>query len=116
MKENATETLSTGNLPQFKEKVKSMLYCADLKNRLFQIDRNMVLWDTAGSCLDASFAVTLFGNTVEETLCSHRDSVYGLKTSCIEERHQELFQTIIENLDKPDLGLGTGHQVEPVAF
>jgi len=108
--------MSTNNLSQFKEKAKSMLVCADHKNRLIQIDRKMVLWDTAGSCLDASFAVTLFGSKVEEALCSYRDSVYGPKTSCKNEQHEVIFQTIINNLDKSNLGLGAGHTVEAITF
>lgn len=86
--------------------------CADQRNRLYMIDKLMVFWDRAGSCPDNAYARTLFGSTPQSVLCSVADSVAGPQTSCTSEQARAMFTTIIANLDKSDLGLGSGHQVE----
>jgi hypothetical protein len=86
--------------------------CADQRNRLFVIDKRMVFWDRAGSCPDNAYARTLYGATPQALLCSVTDSIAGPQTSCTDEQSRALFSTILANLDKSDLGLGSSHQVE----
>lgn len=90
--------------------------CADQRNRLFMIDKRMVFWDRAGSCADNAYGRTLFGATPQTVLCSVADSIAGPQTSCNDEQVRALFNTILANLDKSDLGLGSGHQVEAIAI
>ena len=89
--------------------------CANQSNRLFMIDKKMVFWDRAGSCADNSYGRTLYGATPQQVLCSVSDSIAGPRTSCGDEASRSLFTTITGNLDKSDLGLGSSHQVEPIA-
>lgn len=89
--------------------------CANQSNRLFMIDKKMVFWDRAGSCADNSYGRTLYGATPQQVLCSVSDSIAGPRTTCGDESSRSLFTTIAGNLDKSDLGLGSGHQVEPIA-
>ena len=91
--------------------------CARSRNQLYVIDQKMVFWDTADyGCADASYAQTLFGATPKEVLCTASDSIAGPRTSCADTASRTLFDTILKNLDKADLGLGSAHKVEPVAF
>ncbi|MBR7746168.1 protease complex subunit PrcB family protein [Undibacterium baiyunense] len=86
--------------------------CANFRNRLFIVDQKYVLWDKAGNCADASYAQNLYGNNVQSLLCTHADSIAGPRTSCTDTTAESLFKTMIQNLDKADLGLGSGHQVQ----
>lgn len=89
--------------------------CANLRNRMFVIDQKQVIWDKAGSCADASYQLTLFGNTTKDVLCSSFDSIAGPKTSCTDTQYRSLFDLISKNLDKADLGLGSAHKVTQLA-
>lgn len=84
--------------------------CSDVKNRLYIIDNRLVFWTSVGSCDDAGYAHILYGATPQEKLCFLVDSFVGPQTSCQPEL-DVLFQTILDNLDQPDLGLGDAHQV-----
>lgn len=86
--------------------------CNDVKNRLFVIDQKWVLWDKAGNCSDASFAQTMFGSTAQTVICSNADSIAGPKLTCNNKENETLFKTVLQNLDKSDLGLGTTHQIK----
>lgn len=88
--------------------------CANLHNRMFVIDQKQVLWDKAGSCADAAYSVTLFGNTPKLVLCNSFDSIAGPRTTCEDAKNTDYFKTILNNLDKADLGLGSSHQVTPI--
>lgn len=90
--------------------------CAETRNRLFLIDRQLVFWDRAGLCADAAYSETLYGGAIADTLCDLHDSIAGPIESCPDERYRQTFETIIANLDKPDLGLGSGNSVEPLLF
>lgn len=103
------------DLTPFKE-MASRGPCADIRNRLFLIDGQLVLWDTAGHCADAAYAQWLFGSTVDARLCGFHDSIAGPIKTCQDERYREIFDTMIANLDKPDLGLGPKHQVQLIPF
>jgi hypothetical protein len=90
--------------------------CIDIRNRLFIIDGTQVLWDHAGNCADASYEQVLYGARPATVLCSHGDSIAGPRTTCPDEKSRTLFETIVKNLDKADLGLGGAHKVERVDF
>lgn len=86
--------------------------CANLRNRMYLIDQKQVFWDKAGSCADAAYDLVLFGSTTKNILCSAADSIVGPRTICNDEQFRAMFLTISSNLDKADLGLGSGHQVQ----
>ena len=88
--------------------------CTNIRNRLFLIDGKLVFWDRAGNCSDAAYGETLFGSTISDTLCDFHDSIAGPIKICQDDRYREMFDTIIANLDKPDLGLGPRHKVQPI--
>jgi hypothetical protein len=90
--------------------------CADQRNRLFMIDKRMVFWDRAGSCGDNAYGRTLFGATPQTVLCAVTDSIAGPQTTCNDEQVRALFDTIVANLDRSDLGLGADHQVEALVI
>jgi hypothetical protein len=89
--------------------------CAGIRNRLFVIDGKQVFWDRAGNCPDNSYAQALFGVAPGQVACQASDSIAGPRTSCADDKSRALFDTILKNLDKPDLGLA-GHKVEQVPF
>ena len=88
--------------------------CANLRNRLFVIDQKHVFWDKASSHPNAAFSQVLYGNTPQIILCSSADSARGPRTFYNDEDYRTLFETIVQNLDKPDLGLNSWHQVQQV--
>jgi hypothetical protein len=90
--------------------------CSETKNRLFVIDGKQVFWDHAGRCADASWEQVLFGAKPEARLCSYGDTFAGPKTVCQDESARALFDTIVKHADEPDLGLGSAHKVERLAF
>jgi hypothetical protein len=90
--------------------------CADVRNDLFVIDDQLVFGDMAGHCADASYSETLYGSTPDQVLCSLHDSIAGPVNDCQDEQYRGMFDTITANLDKPDLGLGPDHTVQPVPF
>ncbi|SFV03561.1 protease complex subunit PrcB family protein [Pseudoduganella namucuonensis] len=85
--------------------------CADVRNKLYVIDDHQVFWDVAGNCADASYSHALYGPQPQLKLCSSGDSIAGPRTSCADERYREMFDTIVKNRDKADLGLGVAHKV-----
>ena len=85
--------------------------CANTRNRLFVIDAKYVLWDKAGTCADAAYSQTLFGRMPQSVLCTNSDTIAGSRSSCTDQQYASLFQTILSNLDKPDLGLGNSHNI-----
>ena len=92
--------------------------CAQTTNRLFFIsnparfDVEMVLLDQAGPCADAAFRQILFGETVDDVLCSNAQSIAGPVKRCPVPDYAGVFDTMIANPDKPDLGLGQGYDVQ----
>jgi hypothetical protein len=88
--------------------------CSDIRNRLFLIDGRLVFWDIAGNCADASYSQMLYGSTPDQVLCVWHDSIAGPVKNCRDERYRDMFNVITANLDKPDLGLGPQHTVQPV--
>ncbi|MBR7799383.1 hypothetical protein [Undibacterium fentianense] len=90
--------------------------CAEFKNRLLVIDQKYVLWDKAGSCSDASYSRSLYGNTTQNLLCSHVDSIAGPRFHCQDVSASQLFRTIVDNIDQTDLGLGKQHSVQALTI
>jgi hypothetical protein len=90
--------------------------CADLRNRLFVIDKTYVFADVAGNCSDASYSQTLYGATPDKVLCSAYDSIAGPRSSCTDAKLTAMFDTMRKNLDQKDLGLGKEHTVEQHDF
>ena len=90
--------------------------CADQRNHLFLIDGRLVFWDRRGQCADASYAQVLFGLTVDDVLCRSQDSIAGPMKDCRDERYRSMFETVIANTERADLGLGPEHRVHPIEF
>jgi len=90
--------------------------CAGIRNRLFVIDESLVFWERVGLCPDNSHGATLFGDTVDDILCSLHDSIAGPLKSCRAPAYSDMFETIIAHHDRPDLGLGRDHTVRPLPF
>ena len=88
--------------------------CSELRNRLFIIDQKEVLWDRAGSCADNADGRTLFGAVPAQQLCLSGGMLSGPRMSCVDDSNRARFETMLNNLDKADLGLGAGHKVEMV--
>ena len=90
--------------------------CAELRNRLFLIDNELVFWERDGNCPDNSFSQILFGKTPQEILCMYRDSVGGPKKTINNEAYQEMFQTILSHIYSENLGLDSKHKVKEIPF
>lgn len=90
--------------------------CRDIRNRLFLIDKQFVLWDRVGNCPDNSYEQVLYGKTPAMILAEAHDSIAGPMIKYQDETVRELFGTVLANLDKPDLGLGAKHRVEAISF
>lgn len=94
--------------------------CVEIRNRVLSIQNNqqpqdrVILLDQAGNCADAGYRQVLFGSAGDNVLCSNADSIAGPRKSCAEAGRAKLFDTILENLDRPDLGLGSGYTVGQV--
>jgi hypothetical protein len=87
--------------------------CNDVRNRLYLIDGQTVLWERAGSCPDNSYEQIWYGATPGEVLCHAQDSFAGPRKTCDPARSED-FDTMIRNLDAPDLGLGREHRVKRI--
>ena len=90
--------------------------CADITNKLFVIDNQMVFWSVEGNCPDASYTYTLYGRNPDEILCKKFDSIAGPQQRCNNKDYQEIFQIIIDNLDADNLGLDNNHKVTEINF
>ena len=90
--------------------------CADKINDLFIIDNKIVFWIVEGSCSDASYSYTLFGNNTDIILCKEFDTIAGPKRECFDDNYEYIFQIIIENINTNDFGLGLNHKVEKILF
>ena len=89
--------------------------CSDIRNRLFLIDGKEVFWETQGNCADMGYARTLFDGSPAEVLCTNNDSIAGGTSSCSDKAKRPMFDLIVHNLDKKDLGLGNAHTVEEIS-
>lgn len=107
-----------GGVPVVSEYIKMAqeASCASTRNNLYVVDSKYVLWDRAGNCADNSYGQVLMGANPQAVLCSAGQTVAGPRTACSDDSARALFDTMLNNLDKDDLGLGAGHKVEPVNF
>ncbi len=107
-----------GGVPVVSEYIKlaQEASCTESRNNLYLVDNKYVFWDSAGQCADASWSRTLMGATPQAVLCQSGDTIAGPRSSCGDESLRGLFDTMVKNLDQPDLGLGAGHKVEAIRF
>jgi len=104
------------NLEPFRELARNES-CADVRNRLFLIDRRMVFWTRESNCSDAAYGHTLYGRTVWHIICDVHDSIAGPQGDCDDSGPDvELFDVMIQHLDDEDLGIGDMHRVDPIKF
>ena len=87
--------------------------CADIANHLYLIDEKLVFWLVEGNCGDASFNYRLFDESPNNAVCFEEESFVGILYDCLE-KYKQLFNTIVANLDKSDLGLGVNHKVKQI--
>ncbi|MEW5801368.1 MAG: DUF333 domain-containing protein [bacterium] len=107
-------TPSTGiDLESFKE-LAGNADCADLENRLFLIDKDLILWWRRGTCFDNAYSAILYKETVDTIACMYHDSIGGPQNYCYDPNYADMFETIINNLDCPDLGLDATHTVKEI--
>jgi hypothetical protein len=90
--------------------------CADVRNRLYVIDQKYVFADRAGNCADLAYTRTLYGATLQASLCTESDSIAGPNLRCTDASVKPLFDTILANRSAADLGLGPTHSVSKVLF
>jgi hypothetical protein len=111
-----TTNASRVNLEPFKKLARESS-CADVRNRLFLIDNRMVFWDREATCADAAYSQTLYDRKPDTVLCNLMDSIAGPQRACHGDAPStNMFDIIVDNLDKTDLGLGPEHTVTPVSF
>lgn len=90
--------------------------CSDWKNRLFLIDNELVFWEVAGNCPDGGYGLTLYDKKSHQILCSEHDSISGPRRTINNDKYRHLFESIIQNLENPNLGLSSDHKVEEVSL
>jgi len=90
--------------------------CTDVRNRLFIIDDELVLWDRVGSCPDASYEVQLYREDLDNLLAEAYDSVAGPQTDIYDEDYRDMFELILDNIEDENLGLDDSHLVEEIVF
>jgi hypothetical protein len=113
--DESTEPSPEIDLTPFKELARAA-DCTDIRNRLYLIDSQLVFWDRAGDCPDNSYAQKLFGSKIDTILCDSHDSIAGPVIIYQDDLYRGMFDTIIANLDQPDLGLGPDHTVQTIPF
>jgi hypothetical protein len=92
-------------LDLFIEIARNETSCSDLRNELFLIDNNIVFWVVEGSCSDASYSYTLFGENPKKVLCKLFDSIAGPQQICNNEEYQKIFGIMKNNISKYNFGL-----------
>lgn len=109
----SSEPSADFDLQPFKERA-AATNCAELRNDLLLIDKQMVFWARDGNCPDSGYERVLYGQTIDDVLCEQYDSIGGPMTICADPDARELFETMIANLNANDLGLGAEHLVEVI--
>jgi hypothetical protein len=90
--------------------------CAQNRNRLFLIDRTLVFWDMDGDCPETYYTQALFACTVDDVLCWEFGTLSGPRRVYADSSYREMFETILSNLDRGDLGLCPSHEVRRIEF
>jgi hypothetical protein len=96
-------------------KIKSMMrkeLCSDFLNRLYIINNDYALWIRKGDCYDNRYSYTLFGKGVK-ILCYQRETITGVDKKC-NSAHESFFSTMIDNMDKVNLGLNKQMKVSMI--
>jgi hypothetical protein len=92
-----------------------LVACGGDGDRREDIDGEQVLWQREDlGCADAAYAISLYGRSPDDELCSSFQTIAGPVTECSQVTAQADFATMIDHLDEPDLGLGQDHTVELV--
>jgi hypothetical protein len=105
------------DVPAFVERARQIHACNEFGNRLYQVDGRYVYWDVSGACADRPQRRELYGRTPAELLCTTVDTVAGAIARCRDERLRTLFDTILRQRDRADLGLAaSGHVVEAISL
>jgi hypothetical protein len=114
--------ISCGGYRPFVDLARQSSGCAQTRNRLLtinhpvQLDLELILLDQRGTCADAAYRQLLLGESVDDVLCSNAQTIAGPAKQCRVARYAGIFDTIIANLDKADLGLGTGFEIAEIAL
>jgi hypothetical protein len=111
--DNPTLPSSDFDLGPFTERARDA-DCSEQRNNLYLVDKALVFWERQGSCADAHYSQTLYGKSVDDIKCRYYDSIAGPQEECNDSAFYDMFETMKSNLDAPDLGLGSGHTVEPI--
>jgi hypothetical protein len=90
--------------------------CGQYRNNLFMIDATLVFWNLDGDCAEMYFSRALFGCTPEEFLCGEWGTLFGPRRVYADSSYRDMFETILDNRDRVDLGLCPGHKVERIVF
>ncbi len=77
---------------------------------LYSIDNDLIFLKRTGPSSDYSYHHLLL-DQAGKVLCEYQDSVGGPRKTCHDTNKESMFNTVITNLDKADLGL-TDHKVE----
>ncbi|MBI4708359.1 MAG: hypothetical protein HY761_10635 [Candidatus Omnitrophica bacterium] len=101
------------DIEAFKAQARRAL-CSDLINRLFLIDNKLVFWQVEGNCPDAGYGLTLYDKKTHQILCSEHETIAGPRITINDENYRQLFYTINQNLENPNLGLSSDHRVEEI--
>lgn len=88
--------------------------CATLKNRVFIIDKKYVFHEVAGTCWEGNFTHQLSNANTVSPLCTEFKTFAGYGNRCDDESMRPMFNIILANRNRPDLGLGAQHKVEEI--
>ncbi|MFA7421391.1 MAG: hypothetical protein WCZ90_17040 [Melioribacteraceae bacterium] len=97
------------------EKIKKIMNqekCFDIKSKLYVINDSYCFWIREGNCSDNSYTYNLYGPKAK-LLCYQRETIAGTDKKC-DKQTDQLFVTIIANLEKDKLGLGANSNVRMV--
>ena len=75
-------------------------------NRIDRIDGDLVLWHREDlGCADAASRLTLYGTTLNEQ-CTYAQTIASLRTDRNDDEMRPQFDTIVDNLNAANFGLG----------
>jgi hypothetical protein len=96
------------NSEQISQAVDTVAKQVDLRHfasqKIYLIDNSLIFVERSGFASDYSYHHLLLDMSGKE-LCSLMDSLTGPRKTCQDDSKREMFETIIANLDKPNLGL-----------
>ena len=88
-------------------------------NKLYLIDNKYVFWNLTGICSegggsDSSNSYKLMGADPQNLLCETKGHPGNMTRRCSDVGASATMEIIVNNLDDPKLGLGSGHTVAPI--